>query len=485
MKFNTIHKKYYRNDNFLLSIIITLFAGVLFFISPILSIVIISVFPIFFVLKTRPEIGVLAIVFLISSIFYSNELPVIRIGFGSIHIADAFLLTLLFMIPLNLIVDRSSTLIKTPLDKPLLLFYLAVLLSAFISLYYYNIELHVVTGKLREFSYSLLFFVVTNLIRKKKQIRFLIIGLFAIAFFVTIVMVIQAMLGDSVILLAGRVEKAAVMEIEQTYEAIRMLPPGRTLIFILFLIAVCVTVFIRYKPLLKSWSFYLCIILGIGNLLTYIRSYWISIILSLSVFILILSKKGRRRLVAMFISIFMFTLSFIIVFSNTVENSNNTMNAISERFTSLFVGNVWTQSESLEWRYTENKYAIRTIIEHPLFGIGIGNHYRPPIFGIEDTLTWYIHNAYLFILLKLGLIGFIPFLWFYIGFLKRGFSNWKRVGDNLSKAAIIGSTLGVFGFVWSAFIMPVFMEWESIVVFSTVIGLSESIAKIDNGKVPI
>ena len=62
---------------------------------------------------------------------------------------------------------------------------------------------------------------------------------------------------------------------------------------------------------------------------------------------------------------------------------------------------------SFHWRVVENREALRRIAERPLTGVGIGGDYKHTVsssgsFGVE---TSYIHNAYLYFPLKMGLLA--------------------------------------------------------------------------------
>jgi O-antigen ligase len=137
------------------------------------------------------------------------------------------------------------------------------------------------------------------------------------------------------------------------------------------------------------------------------------------------------------------------------------------------------KSDSLEWRRVENKYALQQIVKHPFLGIGLGKDYRPQIFGSYDTSTGYIHNGYLGILLDVGLIGLLPLLWFFVRFVIRGFRNWDKIKDTYMNLLLTGFTLSVLGVLLINMVSPVFRQWFSIVVFPTIIGLSEVIIRIN------
>lgn len=362
----------------------------------------------------KPEIGVLVIIATVASIIFESALPLLPVPGGKIHVTDIILLVLLLRIPFKALTDKSFRLLSTPLDMPLLLFIFAALISAAISIFKYGINFNRVIGSpLRTIMYYLLFFVITNLIREKKQLRFLLSGLFVIGLVISLAMIIQAKVGESLHIMPGRVESAG--------QATRIIPPGEVVIFVTFITAVCAMT-IMPRAFFRSIYFYLIPAFGGGLLLTYNRQYWGAIIFSLFIFVFLISKRVKRkfyRWLAMVGACVVLVILPLTTLSTTFRVYSDSM---IERFSSLIYINKTMASDSLEWRKIENQHAWRSIVKHPFFGIGLWNYYRPSV-GEYDT-DWtriFIHNGYFFMLVDMGLSGFLPFMYFYACFLARGF----------------------------------------------------------------
>ena len=424
----------------------------------------------------KPKIGILAIVFLISSIIFEQAIPVISIGFGSLHISDIFLLFLFCMIFFKLYIDKKFRFAKTPLDFPLILFFCATIIAAFIAVTVYKVNFNIVMRQFRYFTYYLLFFVITTLIQEKKEVKFIIRGLFVVSVIVGMAMILQAIVGESIHLMPGRIE--AVETFGQTYASTRILPPGQTLIFVMFITGVCYAIFMN-KPAIRSGFFYLLSIIGTAIILTSNRNYWVAILFSLSIFTLLVSKAHRKRIIAEF-AIALILMSTVIGLLVGIGGKPREF-AVStlDRTFSLFSVEKLFSSGSIEWRKRENYYATRTILSHPIVGIGLGNSYRPRIFGSTDNLTHYTHNGYLWILWNMGFVGFIPFMWLCIAFLARGFLNWRHVKDDFLKAVMIGFTLSYVGIMLACLVNPMFMQWFSITIIGIMMGINEAIIRIN------
>lgn len=428
----------------------------------------------------NPEIGILAIIAIIASIIFEDSLPLISIPGGSFHITDVILLTLLAIIPIRALTARNFQVRRTPLDLPLMLFILAALISAGISIINYGLDFNFIIRGLRPIIYYILYFPITNLVREKRQIRFLFGGLFGIATFVSLVMIVQAVVGESIRLMPGRIEAAAISN-QVFWAASRILPPGRELIFVMFISAVCTSVFIN-KPFFKSGYFFLPPIIGGGIILTYHRQYWICIIISLSIFMLLISEKRKRKVFVWLLMIVIFVGLVILPLRSVSKTMRVYVDSIAARFHSLFTVDKTFRTRSIEWRRIENKYAWQSIRQHPLLGIGLRNNYRPNLPGMSADPYWtkqfqssYIHNGFLFVLIDMGLLGFLPFMWFYFYFVARGLKSWRKIIDPLEKSIVIGCTVSAIALCISTVFSPKFMEWYSIVVMATIIGLTESV----------
>lgn len=425
----------------------------------------------------KPEIGILGILILISSIIFEEELPIIPINIGSLHISDVLLIYLAMILFYKIFNDREFTFSKSPANLPLCLFYISALLSAFVAINYYGMEFNTVVRVLRAISYYLIYYIVTNLIKDKKQIEFLVNGMFIVAVIVALAMLTQAIIGDSVHLIPGRIEKSGTFE--ETYEALRLLPPGQTLLYILFVTAISVITLKRDSKMLLSSYFYMIMVLGMGVILTYNRTYWVAVIFVGTMFMLMIPYKNKMRLMS--VTVLYMLMIAILFFTYGNENRfKETVESVSERFGSLVAGKELKQSASVDDRFRENEYAIAKIKEHPLLGIGLGNDYRPEIYDRKDELTYYVHNGYLWMLVDMGLLGFMLFMWFYSGFIIRCWKKWKFIEDTYLKALVVGFMLSGIGIIPMALFNPIFLQWFSIVNLAVIIGLTDSIINLDN-----
>jgi len=427
----------------------------------------------------RAEVGILCIVTAIASIVFEEALPVIRFGFGSLHLTDILLLELLVLVLVGFAVSRRRRRTRTPMDLPLLLFYLAALVTAVVGLSA-GTEVERVRRAGRVVTYYLLFFAVTDLVRTRRQLAFLVKGMFAIAALVAAAMVVQAAIGPAAALMPGRVEAASTFG--RSSEALRILPPGQVTVYVLFVTSLCFLMLRkRDRPMVLSGSFYLALLLGVAILLTYNRTYWVSVMVSVGI-LLGVAQTGKRSRLLRVIGVGLVAAGLAVLIAvGSGGKLNAAVTAMSQRFASLFAGRELLESSSLEMRKIENGFALQRIREHPLLGIGLGSRYRSNLLywsNGEDPLQGYIHNGYLWILVKTGVAGLVPLLWFWIAFLRRGLRNWRRVGDPFLQSAVLGFTLSAVGYLMMAVTIPVFMDWHSVVISAVTFGAATSILSL-------
>lgn len=90
-----------------------------------------------------------------------------------------------------------------------------------------------------------------------------------------------------------------------------------------------------------------------------------------------------------------------------------------QQFRELFIAQSYASDPSVVWRLAELRYAFQAFAQSPLVGLGLGSRYRPVYapesvgaFSQTADLSYYVHNFYAWLLVDLGLIGLIAFLWF-------------------------------------------------------------------------
>jgi O-antigen ligase len=416
----------------------------------------------------------LLMVVAISSIVNEDDLPLVSVGFGSLHLTDILLLVLIGKVLYHRFVANDLRLPATPLTLPLLLWFVMVIFAAFYAALVQGLDFNLVTRELRSKVYYLLFLAVITLFRKEEQIRFLTKGMLAIGTFVALAMVAQAAVGQAFQLLPGRVEEAGTFD--SGYATLRVLPPGHTLVYILFVMMLCRVILAPKKTMLYPT---LLAILGAGVMLTYNRVYFVAIAIAMVALGLLVRGQELRRLAligSLGVALLVTSLSAFTLMGGKYAEAAA---AVTERFTSVFAGSKLVQSSSIEDRITENEYALQAIKKSPIIGSGLRSVYRPSIYGSRDDLEFYIHNAYLWFLKDTGIVGLLLFLSFFFGFVVRGLRNLNAIRDESLRCTLAGFTLSGLGMIPMALVNPVFTQWYSIICIGLLSGINEVIIALN------
>lgn len=431
----------------------------------------------------RPEVGLLCILVMTSSIVFENDLPLIPIGGGSLNIPDVFLLALLGLIFLRWLLEPSFKIVRTPLDWPLLVFYGVMLLSTFIAIGQSSLGVVEARRGIRVMSYYLTFFVVTNLVRERRQLNFLLNGLFLLATIVAAAMVMQFLLGNSLTLLPGRVE---VLKTQRSVfeDVTRILPPGLSILLVSFVATFCILVLQKFKP--PVWlQFLQWALLGVAIVVTFLRSYWAALAMVFVLLVYLVRGYDRQRLMVWGLVVMSSAaVVLLLVFSDPNSKAAKLVGASTDRGNTLLSsGTFQGQDSSLNWRIIEDGYALSAIMSHPLIGLGMGAKYRPwdnrldysRADGSAMDFTGFIHNGHLWILLDTGLFGYVAFMGLSLAFLVRGFKYWRSVADSRMRGVVLGFALVYLAVLIAAIVNSTFVQWYWTPVFGIVMGINEVI----------
>lgn len=439
---------------------------------------------------TLPRFGTLAlwgIVTATASIVYEERLPVFSVGIN-LRFPDVLLLGSLALIVVRWLFVREFTIVRTPLDLPILTFYGATLLSTVVAISLSSgvgEQVQLAIGGARVFSYYLTFFIVTNLIRERRQLDLLLNGVLLLATIVAAAMIGQYVLGDSVQLLPGRVE---ALETQGTrFEAVtRILPPGFSIVVVSFVTILSMLALGRLKPtgLLRVLQ---CALMGMALMVTFLRSYWAALIVVVFVMLYLVKGADRRRFIVGGGAVVSAAALTVLVVVNTPKSSASTfLGASLHRFNTLLSTRTFLgQGGSVEYRMIETDYALSAIASSPLIGQGLGAKYRPwdprldwiDADGVAHDLRGHIHNGHLWILLQSGLLGYLSLTWLSLAFFRRGFGYWRVIPDDRMRGVVLGLTLAYLAVFIAAVANSSFMQWYWTPVIGIMLGVNEVVLR--------
>jgi hypothetical protein len=426
----------------------------------------------------RPEISLLAILVATSSIVFEDRLPLLSIGIGSFHLPDILLLMFLGSIVLRLLVEPGFKFVHTPLDLPLGAFYGVALASTILALMQSAVPTELALREMRVVSYYLTFFIVTNLVRRKTQLIFLLRGLMLLGILVAGAMVAQFIVGDRVSLFPGRVE-TLVTQGASYANITRILPPGQSLVMVLVVALVALLAIEHSRPQHIA-RFLQTALMGVAVLLTFNRNFWVGVALGLVLLVCLVGARERQKLVGwVLVAISLGAVVLVSDLASSESQVNKMFEAAFARLATL-ASDATPQESSLQARYVENSYGLAQIEAHPFLGLGLGARYRP----FDSRIDWggsdnraYIHNGHLWILLKTGFVGYACLIWLSVVFVLHGLRSWRRISDTFLRAIVLAFVLSYIGVLVAALVSPIFTQWYWSPVIGIMWGVNETILK--------
>jgi len=161
----------------------------------------------------------------------------------------------------------------------------------------------------------------------------------------------------------------------------------------------------------KIWWIVSFNLLALGLIVTFTRGAWFAAFAGLITFFF-MTRAHRKMMGALMMS----ALFALIMAAGLLVAKPHLIGAVGERLFS--VTEEGKSGSSVGYRLDENKQALQAIARNPIVGVGIGGEYKQHtgkhgMAVVEQGEFSYIHNSYLGLAVKLGLLAiFIPF-WLY------------------------------------------------------------------------
>lgn len=425
----------------------------------------------------RADVVLMAVVIATSTIVPEGLLPSVDTPMGTFFAPDVILLALFAALAVRWLLQADHTMVRTPLDVPLLAFYGVALLGIAAAVARSDVALIAGLREARVVTYYLTFFAVTQLVRRDAHRRALLGGLMFAATVVAAAMLAQYAVGPSVALLPGRVETLFTEGAQHT-GVTRILPPGQSLILV-GLVLQSVALAQRRLSLGGLVGYARWGVLALAVLLTFNRSYWVAAAVSLLLLVALLASEERHRLVVWGLVTLAVVVVLVLALAGQPGSRGERLMAASlDRIGSLGRAETfWMPGSSFGWRGVEYEHALPQIATRPILGLGLGSEYRPWDARLDsDTFDgrYYLHNAHLWIVLKTGWLGYACLLWFSFLFLSRALRLWRGVDDPTGRSTVLGVGALYAGILVAALVNPILMQWAWTPVLGILMGCSEA-----------
>ncbi len=205
--------------------------------------------------------------------------------------------------------------------------------------------------------------------------------------------------------------------------------------------------------------------------ITFSRGYWITTVAGIFGLIFFLRGSARRRIVMMSGLALLLGITVGIIILPRVFGEFLT--GLAER-----AGSISADALTIRSRLAESEVVLHEISTSPVVGYGPG-----ALFSFYDIITnvtirtWYIHNGYLFLLFKFGIVGFVMFFAMYAKRISALLSLWRRkstLGENALVSALLVISLMM---LFISFTSPQFFDKGALMILSVTWGIGDSLCK--------
>ncbi len=198
----------------------------------------------------------------------------------------------------------------------------------------------------------------------------------------------------------------------------------------------------------------------IALVLTQSRGYWIAFIVSCISLFYVSDFKAKKK------TLLLLTVIVTIVFSISAlffyDKLQVIFDALITRFQTIGEGGL---DVSLKERLFESIAVIERIYSNPIAGHGFGTTYRRELLFLNYVeYRTFIHNGYLLVWFKSGILGLILFLSLFFVLIKESYAAIKKSTSTIHKSLSISSFSVLIGLLLVNNTSPQFFHFDSLLI---------------------
>lgn len=180
-------------------------------------------------------------------------------------------------------------------------------------------------------------------------------------------------------------------------------------------------------------------------LFSFTRGYWLgfisALLFSYAIYLINVNGSFSKKVLKFLKGIVVFTVILVVILLmfQYFLPSGSLFAHLSKRFLSGFSTKLSMETASNYARLIEYRASWEKIKKNPIFGYGVG--YTLPLRNpISQKISeeWAVHQSYLMITLKMGVIGLLAFLWMFYVFLRSGLRESRNIENSYYKGLSYG-----------------------------------------------
>jgi hypothetical protein len=432
---------------------VALFCGLLIPLLPWWFLLMFFAVPVAFVVAASyPYLGLLVALALIFEVIPEAVVPRLPIGGGNFKLYDLMILFLCGIVVLRALANRIS--VRAALGSywwPLIYLFACVGVSL-IYVRYFAPNKFMLSDARNVIGWLLVPLILLG-VDTPQRYRYFVRGVLLIGLVIAIYVCIESITGKH-IMTSARVE---VLDNGANSDITRSIAGGGTYIMIFAMYYFLMRLRNRELPVLLTSGAILLLIAGLA--VTFGRGVWLATAVGL-----LFSAALHKGAKGVFSTALIAVVAVSVCLSVAMLVKPRLGEAVMER--ALGIRAEVESGGSFGWRALENRAAWNKIQDYPLTGVGLGGDYKQTTSsqGSFANETSYIHNAYMYFPLKMGIhAALIPFL-LMLAFARSAISAFRESGSDRGLLAI---TCGAFLVpVITSYTQPEWASAQGITAFS-------------------
>ncbi|MCI0708309.1 MAG: O-antigen ligase family protein [Ignavibacteriae bacterium] len=217
---------------------------------------------------------------------------------------------------------------------------------------------------------------------------------------------------------------------------------------------------------------------SVALIMTFSRGYWLGAAFGIVALLWLANNTERKRLMGVMLLVVVTLLLVLMIGFSDVFTALFT--TIASRLSSVATA---VQDISFANRLVESEKVIELISLNPLIGYGLGASYtyRSILHGFSVNGE-YIHNAYLFLWFKLGVLGLLTFMVAYGGKIIQGVRNIRGSIEDQDRPWVLAATATLICMLQVSITSPQFYTREPVLLIALSWATIAAFSPATNGK---
>jgi hypothetical protein len=248
-------------------------------------------------------------------------------------------------------------------------------------------------------------------------------------------------------------------DLKYAFELVRGMSVNQTLFTSASMFGLIFALYMKNK--IRSILLIAFTVISIGGLImSFSRTFWLFLLIGIFIIIFYLTGKQKMKLLlySSIVSLILISSAFFLF----QDKAQVVLTLIENRFVSTKSG---AKDISVQARFVEYESVWRHIEEYPMAGTGLAYKFTFYNFLTQRTVrTSFIHNSYLFIMMKLGIPIMIVCFFPYIFYIIKGERYARKSDDEFFRLLSLGSFLSLVLMIVSNFTAAQIIMRESVFV---------------------